>query len=201
MSGDRALHDLRWFYSEAEGDLGLRGQSLEPGLGGDSDPHERASRRLEDASRWSDVASRLRAIGTRHERVLRLAYTPHRWVGLDDWFELAGVAAYLVAEERDQRTAPSLPRAVADLRTLEWFAHQVDRLTLHDVSLDWEMTAELQRRRERVDSLRRATVENVLDVGRRIPHRTDAQRTELKDRARHVLGLALTAYRGAYRVR
>ena len=32
-----------------------------------------------------------------HERVLRLAYTPHRWPpGLARWYELAGVAALMV---------------------------------------------------------------------------------------------------------
>lgn len=93
-----ARHDLRWFFAEAEGDLGLRGIDYDRS-GGEVDPHEIAARRIEDVARWTNVATRLRAIGTTHERVLRVAFTPHRWPGLERWYELAGVAALIVDGE------------------------------------------------------------------------------------------------------
>lgn len=89
---------LRWFFTEADGELGMRAACLEPG--GSNETGEAAAKRRTDACvNWSEVSSRLRKVGPERERVLRLAYTPHRWPGLERWYELAGVAAWLVDRE------------------------------------------------------------------------------------------------------
>lgn len=96
----RAVADLRWFYVEAEGDLGLHAQSYEPSDGSAREGYEVARERDRECARWSEVARRLRAMPPGHERVLRLAYTEHRWIQLERWYELAGVAALLVSRVR-----------------------------------------------------------------------------------------------------
>jgi hypothetical protein len=97
----RLVADLEWFYLEAEGDLGMHGQNYDPDRwrGGSPDPDAAAKCRTAAVVRWCEVARRLRVIGHEDERVLRLAYTPHQWRGLERWGRLAGVAAWLYDRE------------------------------------------------------------------------------------------------------
>lgn len=97
-----AVIELKWFYSEAEGDLGMRAASLEPS-GGDSDGAAKARRRTEACVRWTEAVRRLRLLPQGDERVLRVAYSPVAWPGLERHYELAGVCALLV----ERRQAPS----------------------------------------------------------------------------------------------
>jgi hypothetical protein len=87
--------ELRWFYAEGEGALGLRAADYQPRQSR-SEGAESARSYEEVVARWTEVARRLRGLPQGHERVLRLAFTPHRWPGLERWYELAGVAALMV---------------------------------------------------------------------------------------------------------
>jgi hypothetical protein len=109
-----AAIELRWFFTEADGELGLRAMSLEPGAGG-GDPERAAARQTLAYLRWTKVNGGLRAVGGTMARVLRVAYTPHRWVGLERWYELAGVAAMLT----DREDVTDAGRRVAKLATPE----------------------------------------------------------------------------------
>ena len=114
MNIREAAIELRWFFGEAEGELGLRGVSLEPSGGGEQ-PEAAASRQTSAYLRWTDTSRRLTAIGAPLERVLRLAYTPHRWAGLGRWYELAGVAAWLT----DREDVIAAARRIEKLATTE----------------------------------------------------------------------------------
>lgn len=99
----QARVELRWFYTEREGELGMRASNPEPGTGGPETGEASAERRTRAYTRDCDVLKRLRAIGPGLERVLRVAYAPAPpgfWRGLERWYELAGVAA-LIANQED----------------------------------------------------------------------------------------------------
>lgn len=115
MTRGEAVVELRWFYTEREGELGLRGASLEPGIGGPETGDAAADRRTRSYARDCDVLRRLRGLDPYTERVLRLAFSPtpsHVWRGLERWYELAGVAALLT----DQGDVMAAARAVARLK-------------------------------------------------------------------------------------
>lgn len=202
-----AKTELRWFFSEAEGDLGLRAASLEPGLGGESCPFERAHKRIGAASRWADVASRLRCLSSLDKRVLLVAYTPHRWPGLETWYELAGVAALLAADDERRRTEALYTRAAPSLATLEWSILDLVRVatviatwTARHPALEMDVAEEIERRRHLARLPReqrarlRARTESIAEAGRRIVRFPTAQATTLRDRSQRALGLALKAY-------
>lgn len=114
MSPSEAAIELRWYFTESEGELGLRAASLEPGTG-DADPERAASRRTAAYLREADVIRRIHAVGGASARVLRVAYTPYRWMGLERWYELAGVGALLL----DREDIIAAGKRVAKLPTAE----------------------------------------------------------------------------------
>lgn len=116
MTPREAATELRWFFTEAEGDLGLKGVSLEPS--GSEPGHQAAERRASRCVRWSEVSRRLDAIGTEHRRVLHLAYgpKPRSWpMGLARWYEEGPVAAML----KDREDVIGAARRLAKLTAKE----------------------------------------------------------------------------------
>jgi len=96
-----AVVELRWFFAESDGELGLRAMSLEPGTGG-GDPVRAEERQREAYERWKAVNARLCAVGGTIARMLRAAYdSRERWPGLERWYEDAGVATLIMSEESD----------------------------------------------------------------------------------------------------
>ena len=62
MTLGEATAELRWFYGEADGVLGLRGAALEPSPVRGSSGAEAASRKASACVRWSDVAGLRRSL-------------------------------------------------------------------------------------------------------------------------------------------
>lgn len=106
MNVREAAVELRWFFTEAEGELGLRAMSLEPS--GHVEGAAAADRQTRAAVRWTEVSRRLEVISKEHGRVLRKSYgpKPRAWpIGLERWYELAGIAADIRGDGDDIRGA------------------------------------------------------------------------------------------------
>lgn len=91
--------DLDWFFNDRRGDLGLHAQNYDPDRWrGDSvDPDRHGVARTASVQRERRVLASLRLLaeGSReHDRVLCLAYSEHRWRGLERWGRAAAVAAW-----------------------------------------------------------------------------------------------------------
>lgn len=119
MSAALARLDLRWFFTEAAGDLGLSAQDYQPRGARSSSPDGAAAARHHEAAviRWTEVIRRLRALPEGHERVLRVAYgpLPPGWPrGLERLYELAGVAALLLERARLATSPGNLRPVVLD---------------------------------------------------------------------------------------
>jgi hypothetical protein len=99
--------DLRWYFGDAAGELGLRGMSLEP-TSGSGDGVAAAARQTLAYVRFRDVRRALLALSSDDRRVLALAYTERRSPPNDPlagWHEKAGVAAWLIARTEQARVA------------------------------------------------------------------------------------------------
>lgn len=116
VSVSLARVELRWFFTEGDGSLGLRGSDYQP-RGTRSDGAESARSYEAAVVRWSEVVRRLRALPPGYERVLRVAFgpLPPGWpMGLERLYELAGVAALIVERERLAKPVPALRPVVLD---------------------------------------------------------------------------------------
>lgn len=124
--------DLRWFFGEARGVLGLRGQSYEPGQRGE-DSVAAAERRTDAYVRWVGVQAGLENIGADDRRVLSLAFVDRSWPAeIADWYEKAGVGAWLLS--RIEQACHG--RAVAvDVATGMLVAMAKDQTQVAEVSL------------------------------------------------------------------
>lgn len=116
----RAEVDLRWFWTEAEGALGLRAAPIERSPGGTGEPdtwaiHEAAWKRSGAVLRWRRVHARLEVVGRAHEYTLRAVYEPREWPGCGCLGQLAGVAVLLALEgaRPEPKAAPFVPPAPA----------------------------------------------------------------------------------------
>ena len=100
---DRLRHvaDLEWYCNESDGDLGLHAQNYDPDRwrGGSPDPEKFGVSRAAAADRFRRVHAAVMALTADDHRVLRLAYTDHRWRGLERWGREAGVACWLYDRE------------------------------------------------------------------------------------------------------
>jgi hypothetical protein len=98
MSVAFARVELRWFFTEGDGALGLKGIDYNRGGGPRSEGAETARRHQEAVARWTEVQRRLDAIPASSARTLSQAFSPHRWPRqlVLRWYELVGVAAWMV---------------------------------------------------------------------------------------------------------
>lgn len=68
-------HDLAWYVTEADGDLGAHGQTYEPSSNGEGQAHPGpSSRAIEAAGRYRVIAEALSLIDPRHRRVIERYY-------------------------------------------------------------------------------------------------------------------------------
>lgn len=131
MYTSKARVDLMWFYSgEAEADLGLHGSGLERSTCA-FDAVEAADKVANRVIRYAEVKRRLERIGSTRERVLRLAFTPHAWRGLERWYELAGVACMLT----DREDVIAASRRVASLSSSDAEALRTEARAVFDGAL------------------------------------------------------------------
>lgn len=115
--------DLRWFFNEADGDMGLRSmfpqqmQQLQLGGGrrGTHTPviHEPDGRLVAAATRARLVSRALEGIGTRYTGTLRSAYGRLEHAELHGFQELAGLVVYTAAAARLHRRSRTV-RPVPD---------------------------------------------------------------------------------------
>jgi hypothetical protein len=101
--GQRLSHsaDLEWFFNDRRGDLGLHAQNYDPDRWrGDSvDPDRHGVARTASVQREQRVLAALRLLNREHDRVICVAYSEHRWRGLERLGRAAGVAAWLYDPE------------------------------------------------------------------------------------------------------
>jgi hypothetical protein len=111
---------LRWYFGDAAGELGLRAMNLEPTPGG-SDGVAAAERQTLAYIRFTSVRRVLLALAADDRRVLSLAYLERTWpTALSDWYEKAGVGAWLWAryEQAGHGTIVSVDDAAHALAAL-----------------------------------------------------------------------------------
>lgn len=99
--GQRLTHvaDLEWFFNDRRGDLGLHAQNYDPERWrGDSvDPERHGVARTASVQRERRVLESLRLLAEssrEHDRVICLAFSEHRFRGLERWGRAAAVAAW-----------------------------------------------------------------------------------------------------------
>jgi hypothetical protein len=176
MNPDRAQSDLRWFFDEGEGALGLHGQSYEP-RGVARDGVEAARSHEAEVVRWAEVTRRLRALPEGEERVLRLAFTSRKWPGLEGLYELAGVMALLL--ERERLARPNGTLRVVALEDDDIDARRIVR------SGSFEPLPNPDRH------------EDLVRAGRLAAGKKGEEAVALRDAAKAALKAALASYRGA----
>lgn len=138
----KAERDLRWFFGDAEGDLGVRAINYERIM--EQRAHEKLARdewlreedrlgartrrnnaaaaaaamaadRADVCIRYGSIAAAFRALAHDDARVLALAYTARPWPPeLDSWNEHAGVAAWLLSRGNVDDAAGELLAMVRD---------------------------------------------------------------------------------------
>lgn len=97
--------ELRWFFTEGDGALGLKG--IDYNRGGGRPQGVEAARSYESAvARWSEVSRRLDAVNVAQRRTLRAAFVPKPWPRVfQGWYDIAGVAAQMVDRTNDLEAA------------------------------------------------------------------------------------------------
>lgn len=104
--------DLRWFWNEAPGQLGIKGMNPDGGGGGkDSEEKlEAVEHRLEAAERYNQIKLLLDRIGDTQSRVLQRYHQEVMWAGLNSFGVLAGIALTTTAAKRSFRESSGVPR-------------------------------------------------------------------------------------------
>lgn len=115
--------DLRWFFREASGDLGLHGVNLEPQIGGNGDAQagvlEHLTRAIPVVERWRVIYGRLILLRPDQRAVLSLVFgLPHFWAPYSEFGELAPlVELTATAIRRGMQAAEKRhPKSVAPIR-------------------------------------------------------------------------------------
>jgi hypothetical protein len=173
--------ELRWLFGESEGALGMRAAPLDRS-GLEPDYAELADKRSRAVARYVDATRRLGAVGASEGRVLRVAFTPHRWppelVALR-LYEAGPVAALLLDRERradaERRREKLLGRLAVVGPGAVVNGHRV------------ELAAELQKSRE-------VLLEDVIAASKTIGHLGTEARTAIVKRAKDTLRDALFAF-------
>ena len=86
----KQANDVRWFWTDAEGELGLRACNLEPSISGAGDFDD--SKAASAQERYSRVNTIFDQMGPTHTWALRRFYEPAVWRGLEAFGGYAGLS-------------------------------------------------------------------------------------------------------------